>query len=227
MSKPSINAIVDTSNSLTTNLKAAFLLNEGAGTTTLDYVTRSLQLTLSTSSIWSTNGITTGPNQYARITTPASLKLSSPMTVYLRLIPAAGNPTANAIYFGAIYDSAGSSPFASYLISVAGAGPDYAADDNSGGTFVQIVSSVTPASDAGATIDLAMVFNSSAVKLYRNGTSIASISNGNNNPTYGATSQLGFGDIQVLSRNPNAELVFGYIFAADMSASLATIRASP
>jgi hypothetical protein len=124
-------------------------------------------------------------------------------------------------------DSAGSSPFASYLISVAGAGPDYAADDNSGGTFVQIVSSVTPASDAGATIDLAMVFNSSAVKLYRNGTSIASISNGNNNPTYGATSQLGFGDIQVLSRNPNAELVFGYIFAADMSASLATIRASP
>jgi hypothetical protein len=230
MPKPSTSAIVNTSNSLTANLAAAFLLNEGSGTTTKDYVSGSLSLTLAGGIAWSLNGLTASAvNHRASATTPAGLKLSLPITIYLRLIPASGNPTVNASYFGVAYNSTETTPFVGYNLDASGnTTPAYRGDGNSAGTFKQTIQTTQqPNLDAGTAIDLAFVMTAGGGTLYRNGTSIATIAGPFSNPTYDATSIMGFGDIVPLGRNSKAEFVFGYIFSDDMSASLATIQADP
>jgi hypothetical protein len=225
MSKPSTSATINSGDSRTTNLSAAFLLNEGTGTTTKDYVTGTLALTLAGSASWSSNGITlAAASARAGATTPAALKLALPITVYLRLIPTATAPSANCSVFGISHNTAGTSPFTSAVIA-SGTLPQYQGNFNSAGTFSHIASAANFTTDAGTATDIALVMTATGHTLYRNGTSIGTATGAKSNPTYGATSPVGFGDLFVSSLNAHCEVVFGYIFAADMSASLASLQA--
>lgn len=229
MAKPTTSAIINTSNPLTTNLKAAFLLNEGTGSTTKDYVTGTFNLTLS-GATWTASGLLLNGNGHrAMATTPNDLQMTLPITLYCRMAPIADDPTDYSTYFGIIHNAAGGPPYAVISLDA----DDfvfcrYQANVNTGGGFDPLATDEFLSTDLNTPTDLAIVFTTAGVYFYRNSVLEASNVAAKTNPTYDATSQVGFGDLFAAGRNSKAEIIFGYLFNEELDTTdLAEIRSDP
>lgn len=231
MAKPTTSAIINTSNPLTTNLKAAFLLNEGAGTTAKDYVTGTVNLSLANGAAWSASGIVinaAGAN--ASVTTPADLKMALPITLYFRMTPLANDPTDYVNYFGIIHNTAGSPPYVSITVDADDfVFTRYQVNVNDAGSFAPLATDEFVDTDVNTQVDLAVVFTTAGVKFYRNSVLETQNLTARSNPTYDSTSRTGFGNMFAGgTSNAKAEMIFGYLFNEELDTTdLAEIRSDP
>ena len=154
-----------------------------------------------------------------QVVTPTSVRVGYPLTIFTGFTPdLATQPTAHATMYGTHYNTAGTSPFASWYFVVNASRNAVRVSCNTAGTLRTIFASGGPAFVAGARMDMAVTLEDGDQVIYNNGAVVASETQAlAAAPNYASDSLLTFGDGVTAARYPDGQFHYGYALKGKVS----------